>query len=135
VPSRSKSTKTQTRATSGKRKHTSDSASAPATKKVNRCATVEEVEDEDAPPIVSHLSLPSILEVLTSHHKRKNNSDPPHGSNTKKATRSSVEEVDDEDDTPTKSVIVSIPHIPFISSHLNKAICRPVIPFTSSTRL
>ncbi|KAJ7817018.1 hypothetical protein B0H13DRAFT_1923190 [Mycena leptocephala] len=33
VPSRSKSSKTQTRATSGKRKHTSDSASAPATKK------------------------------------------------------------------------------------------------------
>lgn len=39
-----------------KRKQTSDSAGAPAAKKSNRRATVEEVEDEEAPPIVSHLS-------------------------------------------------------------------------------
>ncbi|KAJ7938542.1 hypothetical protein B0H13DRAFT_2648595 [Mycena leptocephala] len=56
IPARSKvaNSKTQTRAAaapSAKRKQTSESASAPATKKVNRRATVEEVEDDEAPPI------------------------------------------------------------------------------------
>ncbi|KAJ6611565.1 hypothetical protein B0H10DRAFT_2192880 [Mycena sp. CBHHK59/15] len=37
--------------TSAKRKQTSESASAPATKKLNCRATVEEVEDNEAPPI------------------------------------------------------------------------------------
>ncbi|KAJ7809771.1 hypothetical protein B0H14DRAFT_3481158 [Mycena olivaceomarginata] len=54
VPHRGKS-KTQTRSTTsaGKRKQTSDSAGAPAAKKLNRRASVEEIEDEDAPPIES----------------------------------------------------------------------------------
>ncbi|KAJ7933264.1 hypothetical protein B0H13DRAFT_1856294 [Mycena leptocephala] len=56
IPARSKvaNSKTQTRAAaapSAKRKQTSESASAPATKKLNRRATVEEVEDDEAPPI------------------------------------------------------------------------------------
>ncbi|KAJ7429252.1 hypothetical protein B0H11DRAFT_2266386 [Mycena galericulata] len=54
VPGRSKSanSKPQTRGkttSAAKRKHTSESASAPAPKRTNR-ATVEEVEDEDDPP-------------------------------------------------------------------------------------
>ncbi|KAJ6600058.1 hypothetical protein B0H10DRAFT_2441191 [Mycena sp. CBHHK59/15] len=62
-----------------KRKQTADSASAPATKKPNRRATVEEVEDEDAPPI-----------RLTSNSAG--------ASATKRANQATVEEVDDEDE-------------------------------------
>ncbi|KAJ6576277.1 hypothetical protein B0H10DRAFT_1963588 [Mycena sp. CBHHK59/15] len=54
VPARSTSNKTQTCAkaatpAAGKRKQTSDSASAPAAKKANRRATVEEVDEDDPP--------------------------------------------------------------------------------------
>jgi hypothetical protein len=57
IPARSKvaNSKTQTRVAAkptAKRKQTSESASAPATKKPNRRATVEEVENEEAPPIM-----------------------------------------------------------------------------------
>ncbi|KAJ7868108.1 hypothetical protein B0H13DRAFT_2558953 [Mycena leptocephala] len=58
IPARSKvaNSKTQTRvaaAPTAKRKQTSESASAPATKKPNRRATVEEVENEEAPAIMT----------------------------------------------------------------------------------
>ncbi|KAJ6615690.1 hypothetical protein B0H10DRAFT_2039794 [Mycena sp. CBHHK59/15] len=90
VPTRSKSNKTQTRVkvattSTGKRKQTSDSASAPANKKANHRATVEEIEDEEAPPIA-----------------RKQTSDSARAPGINKPNQPTVEVVDDEDGTPTK---------------------------------
>ncbi|KAF8214667.1 hypothetical protein K438DRAFT_1749761 [Mycena galopus ATCC 62051] len=88
VPQRGK-TRTQTRGvtSSGKRKQTSDSASAPAAKKLNCWVSVEDVDDEDAPPI------------------QKQTSDSALGTN--KTNPPTVEE-HDEDGTPTKPRIAHL---------------------------
>ncbi|KAJ6609450.1 hypothetical protein B0H10DRAFT_2225969 [Mycena sp. CBHHK59/15] len=89
IPARSKvaNSKTQTRAAaapSAKRKQMSESASASATKKLNRRATVEEVEDDDAPPIRTSSPVNAA------------------GNRNDRAT------VEAEDDSPARPVVVSI---------------------------
>ncbi|KAJ7802352.1 hypothetical protein B0H13DRAFT_2688028 [Mycena leptocephala] len=93
IPARSKVaySKAQTRvaaAPTAKRKQTSESTSGPATKKPNRRATVEEVENEEAPPIMTSSPLNAA------------------GNMNDRAT------VEAEDDSPTRPVVMSA----FISS-------------------
>ena len=79
-----------------KRKQTSDSAGAPAAKKSNRRATVEQVEDEEAPPIVTHLSNLSFPRLVINHAKRQHSSEP--------LTASGL----DDEDTNKSSAVISL---------------------------